>query len=158
MKWWRFLAVCLFLLPLVVGAETITIVPSPTWKDGTAVSAADAAKFTFYFRIWRGTDPKAVPLTSYYFGELRNGATTWTDNVMVRANAYILPPLVPGDNVIVSVSAAFLGSDGVERDSWMTDQPGLAQAWRIPGWVAPPPPPPPKPQPGCNPPVSMTIK
>jgi hypothetical protein len=157
MKWWRFLAVCLFLCPLVVGAETVNWIPSPVWKDNTAVSAADAAKFIFYLRIWRGTDPKTVPASPFYFGETRNGVTTWTDNIMVRANAYVTPALVPGDNVIVSVSAAFT-DNGVERDSWDTQKPGLGMAYRIPGGVVPPPPPPPKPQPSCNPPVSMTIK
>jgi hypothetical protein len=135
----KFLILFLLIAPLTISAETITLVPSPTWQDGTAVSATDAAKFTFYLRIWRGTDPKAVPASPFYFGETRNGETTWGvagDNtyIMTQANKYITPVLVPGDNVIISVSAAF--NDGTqELDSWTTFNPGLAQAYRIPGGV-----------------------
>jgi hypothetical protein len=135
----KFLILFLLIAPLTLSAETITWVPSPTWMDNTPVSEVDAARVTFYLRIWRGTDPKAVPATATYFGETRNGGTTWGvagDNtyIMTQANKYITPALVPGDNVIVSVSAAFTSGPD-EQDSWTTFKPGAAIAYRIPGWI-----------------------
>lgn len=140
---WKFAVALLLIAPLTINAESISWIPSPMWQDNTAVSAADAAEFTFYLRIWRGTDKTAVPATATYFGETRNGVTTWGvagDNtyIMTQANKYITPALVPGDNVIISVSAAF--NDGTqELDSWTTFKPGLTAAYRIPGGAVIPP-------------------
>jgi len=140
MRKWAVLFLALLLFPLTFGyAETISWTPSPVWKDGSTVSAADAAKFTFYLRVWRGTDPKIAPTNETYLGETRNGLTTWgvsgdNTHIMKRANERITPPLVPGDNVIVSVSAAF-NNGTIEQDSWTTDKPGGSIAYRIPGWV-----------------------
>ena len=139
MRFLKVMVLGFLLLPLIVGAETIRWVPAPTWNDNTAVSVADAAKFTFYLRIWRGTNPATVPPTAFFFGETRNGITTWTDNILTKANAYVTPPLVPGDNVIIAVSAALL-DNGVERDSWDTQKPGGSIAYRIPGGVVVPAP------------------
>ena len=83
MKFWKFLALCLLMLPLVVGAETIEWTFSPTWQDGTSVSAADQAKMGVYLRGWKKENPGAVT----YFGETRNGVAVWG---VSGDNAYIM--------------------------------------------------------------------
>ena len=148
------------LLPTLaeLSAEVATWTSPPTWANGVPVSATDAAKYTFYLRIWRGTDPTLVPATTFYLGETRNGGTSWgvlNDNtyIMLQANKTVLPPLVQGDKVIISVSTAFF--DGTtELDSWNTTKPGLAVAYTIP---IPPPPPPPSSS-GCNPPLGLMLR
>jgi len=101
-------------------AEEISWTWAPTWADGTAVSAEDQAKMTAYLRISKVGNSTAKT----YFGETRNGVSTWTDNIMARSNELAVTNAVPGwttlkawDNVNVTLSAAFIGSDGVERDS-----------------------------------------
>ena len=149
------LILVLLLLPLLVGnpfAETVSWTPPMTWSDGATVSASDKATFTYYIRIWRD----GSPATNYYLGETRNGATTWTDNVMVKANA-ANPTLglKAGDVIWVDVSTAYKDpTSGTELDSW-PDRKGAPVKWTIPGAVVPPPP---KPIPGCNPPTGVTIK
>jgi len=119
MKRWRWLIVALVFAPLVVNAETISWTWAPTWADNTAVSAADQAKMTAYLRLWKD----GAPAAKTYFGEARNGVSTWTDNILLRANEFgaSVPgwvPLKAWDNVYVTVSAAFRSpTDNVERDS-----------------------------------------
>jgi hypothetical protein len=133
MKFWKIPVLCFLLVPLVVDAETISWTWAPMWADGTTVSATDQAKMTAYLRIWKAGSPGAKT----YFGEKRNGATSWTDNIMVRANEWAVTNAVPGwvplkawDNVDVTLSAAFRSpTDNVERDS--AESPPYR--WMIPG-------------------------
>jgi len=121
MKRWRWLVVALVFAPLMVNAETISWTWAPTWADNTAVSAADQAKMKAYLRLWKD----GAPAAKTYFGERSNGATSWTDNIMVKANEWAATnsvsgwvPLKAWDNVNVTVSAAFKSAvDNVERDS-----------------------------------------
>ena len=80
MRYWRFLLVGLFLLPLVVGAETIEWSFSPTWQDNSSISAGDQAKMGVHFRGWK----KGNKAATTYFGETRNGLTSWSDNILVK--------------------------------------------------------------------------
>ena len=138
MRKWRGLVLAFLLIPLVVGAETIQWTPNPVYKDGSgSFTAAEMATMTYYLRGW-----KAGSTAVTYFGETRNGGTSWIDNIMVRMNYWAAQGSVPGwvvlkagDNVFVSVSMAFKGADGVETDS--AHSPGYA--YTIPGGVVVPP-------------------
>lgn len=124
----QYLAVGLLLLPLVVGAETITWQAPTTWEDGTTVSATDKATFTYYIRA--GIDPGGT----FYIGEARNGITTWADNILVKMNQMkptTVRTVVAGDNVYVTLSTAFKWADGTEHDSPQSP----TYKWTIPGGV-----------------------
>jgi hypothetical protein len=156
----QMISVGLLLLPLVVGAETISWLLPTTYVDNSAISAADQARITVYLRGWKAGNPGAKT----YFGEARNGLTSWgasNDNtkIMNRMNegaaANSVPGWVvlkPGDNVITTLSAALVGSDGVERDG--PESPPYA--WTI--YKAPVAPLPPVVIPSCNPPTGISIK
>ena len=146
MKPFRLLIIALLLLPLTVGAETVTWTPAVTYTDGSVISIATQSIMTFYLRIRRVNSTVVT-----YFGETRNGVSTWTDNILVRANANgVTPPLVAGDNVIVTLSQSYLASDGIEYDS--AQSPGVT--YMIPKAA---PPPPAKP-PSCAAPTNVTIR
>jgi hypothetical protein len=160
MRLWKFLVLCLVVLPLVVGAETITWTLPTTYTDNTTISAADKARITVYLRGYKSGSPAAKT----YFGETRNGAATWGvagDNtyIMNKMNQWAATNavpgwvnIVPGDNVLVTVSAAITWTDnGVVREF---DGPESAPyAWTI--YKAPPPP---VPTPSCTAPSGITIK
>lgn len=136
MKTWKMLVLCFLFLPLVVGAETISWTLPSVYVDNTAIGADDKARITIYLRGWKA----GSPLAKTYFGETRNGATSWTDNVLVRMNEWgasnAVPgwvPLVAGDNVFITASAALVGADGVERDGPET----APEAWTLPGATVP---------------------
>jgi hypothetical protein len=137
MRKWRVLILALVLIPLAVGAETISWTPNPTYKDGSgSFTSAEMATMTYYLRGW-----KAGSAAKTYFGETRNGGTSWTDNILVKMNEWAVTSgtsgwvvLKPGDNVFVSVSMAFKDSAGVETDSAES----LGYAYTIPGGVVVP--------------------
>jgi hypothetical protein len=124
----------------MVNAETISWTPNPVSANDPAVSftAAEMATMTFYLRGW-----KAGSTVKTYFGETRNGGTSWTDNILVKMNQWgaqnTVPGWVPikaGDNVLVSVSMSFVDAAGNEHDSLQS--PGYA--YTIPGGVVVPAP------------------
>jgi hypothetical protein len=141
MRKWRFLILALVLLPLAVEAETVTWTAPTLWVDGTTVSAADKALYVYYLRTWKASSPTVLT----YFGETRGGVTTWSDNVMVKANQWGASvagwvPYKAGDNVVVAVSTSWEPTDGTPSyDSWNFSKPAGAQmAWTIPGGVVVP--------------------
>jgi hypothetical protein len=139
MRKWRLLILALVLIPLVVGAETISWTPPTKWVDGTDVSAADKALYVYYLRTWKEGFPNIVT----YFGETRNGVTTWTDNILVKANQWgaSVPGWVPykaGDNVFVDASTSWEPVGGPASDSW-PDRKGTPYRWTISGGTIPPP-------------------
>jgi hypothetical protein len=153
------LVLVLLLLPLVVGAETITWTAPTTYTDGSAIDAATKATLGYYLRGYKEGNIAAKT----YFGETRNGVTTWSDNILVRMNAWAVNPEGPvagwvalkaGDNVLVTLSTAMKQPDGSETDG--PESPPYR--WTLPGAAPPPPPPPPKPSPSCNPPTGILIK
>jgi hypothetical protein len=157
MKRWRFLALCLVLLPLVVGAETISWTLPTTYTDGSTISATDKARIAVYLRGWKkGSTAKT------YFGETRGGLETWSDNVMVRMNYWAAQNatpgwvnIVPGDNVLVTVSAAITWQDATGAMKEFDGPESAPYAWTI---YKVPPPIPPIYTPSCNAPSGLTIK
>ena len=140
MRGWRALILALVLIPLAVGAETVSWTPPDKWVDGTTVSVADKALYVYYLRTWKVGSPTVLT----YLGETRNGVTTWTDNILVKANQWGASvtgwvPYKAGDNVFVSVSTSWEPTDGSpSSDSWNTNK-GTPYAWTIPGGVVVPP-------------------
>jgi hypothetical protein len=138
MRKWRGLVLAFLLIPLVVGAETISWTPNSVYKDGSgSFTSAEMATMTFYLRVWKVGSPAKT-----YFGETRNGGTSWTDNILVKANQWGASSAVsgwvalkPGDNILVSVSMAFKDANGTEADSLESS----GYAWTLPGGVVPPP-------------------
>jgi hypothetical protein len=164
-RFWQMISVGLLLLPLVVGAETITWVLPTTYVDNTTISAADRARITVYLRGWKAGNPAAKT----YFGEVRNGGISWNDNILTKMNQWGVSNnvsgwmlLKAGDNVIVTVSSALSYVDnGVTKEGDGPESPPYA--WTLPGAVVVPPPPPPPPPPpvvvpSCNPPTGISIK
>jgi hypothetical protein len=147
----------MLLLPLIVGAETISWTPATTFVDNTVIPQATMSTMKFHLQVWNANNRAGVR----WLGVATNGATSWTDNILLRANERLVPKLVPGDNVFVSVTQAYTGSDGVEHESAESTP---SSVYTIPGAVVvpppppPPPPPTPMPSPACNPPTGITIK
>lgn len=158
MRVWKIMLLCFLFVPLVVDAETISWILPTTNTDGSTISAVDRAKLCVYLRGWKEGNAGAKT----YFGETRNGATSWTDNVMVKMNQWgaqnAVPgwvTLKPGDNVMVTASTCLPYTDntGVNRE---IDGPESAPVRHtIPGAPAPPPW---KPPPSCNAPTGLTIR
>jgi len=145
MKAWKVMVLALLLAPLVVNvprlyAEVISWTLPTEYEDNTVISATDKARITVYLRGWKAGNPSAKT----YFGEKRNGGETWGvagDNVyiMSRMNEWAVTNAVPGwvalkpgDNVLVTLSAAI---------SWPNDTGGTTEydgkesppyAWTIP--------------------------
>jgi len=145
MRYWKFLAVCLFLLPLVVGAETIEWTFAPTWQDNSTVSAENQAKMGVYFRGWKEGNPGAVT----YFGETRLGKTSWTDNILKRMNYWAVENepanpvpgwviLKPGDNVLVTLSSTFPGVDDTGNPKEYESAQTTPIRWTLPGGIVTP--------------------
>jgi hypothetical protein len=112
-RFWQILAVGLLLLPLAINAETISWTPSTTFVDNTAIPQATMSALKFHLQVWNANNRAGVR----WLGMTTNGATSWTDNILLRANERLVPKLVPGDNVFVSVTQAYTGSDGLEYES-----------------------------------------
>jgi hypothetical protein len=149
MKPFRLLIIALLLLPLTVGAETITWTGPTQFTDGTPIPAGTS--LTYYLR--GGKENNAART---YFGETRGNITTWVDNVMVKMNQWATTgsvagwvAIVPGDNVVVTLSAAYVASDGKEYDGPQTPP----YRWTIPKVVVPSPV-----TPSCKPPTGILIK
>jgi hypothetical protein len=92
-------------VPLAFG-ETIRWTNPTTGTDNAgnavALTAEEQGKITNYLRY------RTIGGTWTYFAETRGGKTSWTGSV----------PVADGVAADYSVSAALLGADGVERDSW----------------------------------------
>jgi hypothetical protein len=151
----RFLILFLLIAPLTLNAETITWVAPTTYTDGSAIDAATKAALGYYLRA-----SKEGSTAKTYFGETRNGVVTWTDNILVRVNAWGVTNAVPGwvalkvgDNVLVTLSTTYKDSTGTEIDG--PESPSYR--WTLPGAVIVPPLPP-KPSPSCNAPTGITIR
>ena len=149
MKPFRLLIIALLLLPLTVGAETLTWTGPTQFTDGTPIPAGTS--LTYYLR--GGKENNAART---YFGETRGNITTWVDNVMVKMNQSATTgsvagwvAIVPGDNVVVTLSAAYVASDGKEYDGPQTPP----YRWTIPKVVVPSPV-----TPSCKPPTGILIK
>ena len=149
MKPFRLLIIALLLLPLTVGAETITWTGPTQFTDGTPIPAGTS--LTYYLRGGKENNGART-----YFGETRGNITTWVDNVMVKMNQWATTgsvagwvAIVPGDNVVVTLSAAYVASDGKEYDGPQTPP----YRWTIPKVVVPSPV-----TPSCKPPTGILIK
>lgn len=155
MKAWKILVLMLLLAPLTIGAETITWVLPTTHVDNTPIDAATRATLGVYLRGWKDGNPGA----KIYFGETRNGATSWTDNILVRMNQWgatnnpaAWVPVKSGDKVFITASTSLKYLDnGVTRE--LDGPEGPAYAWVLPGAAVPPPVKPPS----CNAPSGLTI-
>lgn len=118
---------------IVALAESLWWTPATTATDGTSFTSAEMATMTFYVRI---DQPNPRDNTSasgwYYLGETRNGILSFpADNSL----ASLMRSYGFGAKTIkLTVSQAFKGADGVERDS--------AQSAPL-SWVVPVPPAPP---------------
>lgn len=151
-----FLLLCL--TPFTFGiAETITLSLPTTYEDGTAIDNATKAKIGIYFRGWREGNTAAKT----YFGELRNGATSWTDNVMVRMNYWAAQesvlgwvPIKPGDNVLITASAFYAYTDNTGATKQVESKETAPYRWTI----KLPAPPPWQPPPACSAPTGLAIK
>lgn len=135
-RWFQYLAVCLCLLPLVVGAETITWNNPTTNVDGSTISAADRAKIIVYLRGWKD----GIPGAKTYFGETRGGLSSWTDNILVRMNQWAASGnvsgwivLKAGDNVLVTASAAMPYLDNTGATKEMDGPESPPYRWTLPG-------------------------
>lgn len=157
----KFLILFLLIAPLTISAETISWTPPVLFTDGSVIDAATKAKLIYYLRGWK----EGVPAAKTYFGETRGGIATWSDNILVRMNAWGATNAVPGwqtlkagDNVLVTISTANPYTDNTGATKEMDGPESTAYRWTLPGYVAPPPPPPPKPTPSCNAPTGITIR
>jgi hypothetical protein len=129
MKLHRVLLIALVLLPLTVGAETVSWTPNTKWTgtDSTGATVtgtfttAEMATMTYYVRA-----NKYGVLPRVYIGEAK-GVSTWVDNVLVRLNAGGVA-VVAGDNVQITVSQAFKDTGG-EQDS----PESMPVSWVLPG-------------------------
>lgn len=104
---WLILVLCLSVLvvwAIEANSETVSWTNPTTDNTGVALSAADQAALTNYLRYKVGTGAWT------YFGETRDGKTSWTGTL----------PVAAGVAADYTVSAALRGSDGIERDSAMS--------------------------------------
>ena len=157
----KFLILFLLIAPLTISAETITWIAPTTYTDGTTIDTVTKAKLGYYLRGWKEGNAGAKT----YFGETRNGVASWSDNILVRMNAWAAQGAIPGwvplkvgDNVLVTLStaASYIDNTGAVKEK---DGPESASyRWTLPGAAPPPPPPPWKPPPSCNAPTGITIR
>jgi hypothetical protein len=131
-------------------AESLWWTPSTTWKATTGETGtfteSEMGTMTFYVRIDKpnpkdNTGVVGNTATWYYVGERRTGALSWpADNSL----ASLMRSYGFGNQTVrFTVSQAFKGSDGVERDSERSE----SISWVVPV-PAPPTPTPDKPT-GC---------
>ena len=165
----QMISVGLLLLPLVVGAETISwVLPTKQADNVTLIPASELPTIGVYLRAWKAGNPSAKT----YIGETRNGLISWgvqgnNTHILNRMNQWgaSVPGWIPvkaGDNVFITASAFIPWTDnvGVNHESESTESPPYA--WTLPGAVVVPPPPPPPPPPvvvpSCTAPTGITIK
>jgi hypothetical protein len=128
-------AVLFAILSSNVGAlaESLWWTGASQATDGTSFTSAEMARMTYYVRIDK-SNPRDTTGTGgwYYLGESRNGALSFpADNSLASLmRSYGLG----AQTVRFTVSQAFKGADGVERDSAFSDP----LTWVVP--VLPPPP------------------
>ena len=117
---------------VVALAESLYWTPAIKTTDGASFTSAEMATMTYYVRIDK-PNPRDNTSTGgwYYLGETRNGILSYpADNSLASLmRSYGLG----GQTVRFTVSQAFKGTDGVERDS--------AQSTPL-SWIVPVPPPP----------------
>ena len=111
----------------VAFAESLSWTPATTTTDGTSFTSAEMATMTYYIRVDK-PNPRDTAGTGgwYYLGETRNGVLSFpADNSLASLmRSYNLG----GQTVKFTVSQAFKGSDGVERDSAQS----TPLAWLVP--------------------------
>ena len=133
---------------VIALAESLWWTPATKATDGTSFTSAEMATMTFYVRIDK-PNPRDMTGTTgwYYLGETRNGGLSYpADNSLASLmRSYGLG----AQTVRFTVSQAFKGADGVERDS--------AQSTPL-SWIVPVPPPPPPPVIVPNAPTGCLIK
>jgi len=128
-------AVLFAILSSNVGAlaESLWWTGASQTTDGTSFTSAEMARMTYYVRIDK-PNPRDLTGTGgwYYLGETRNGGLSYpADNSLASLmRSYGLG----AQTVRFTVSQAFKGADGVERDSAFSDP----LSWVVP--VLPPPP------------------
>ena len=142
-------AVLFVILGSNVGAlaESLWWTPATTATDGSTFTSSEMATMTFYVRVDKPI-PGQVPVSGwYYLGETRSGGLSYpADNSLASLmRSYGLG----AQTVRFTVSQAFKGADGVERDS--------AQSTPL-SWIVPVPPPPPVPTPTPGKPTGGLIK
>jgi hypothetical protein len=117
-------------------AESLWWNPATKATDGTSFTSAEMATMTFYVRIDKPNPRDNTSTTGwYYLGETRGGGLSYpADNSL----ASLMRSYGFGTQTVrFTVSQAFVGSDGVERDSVKSDP----LSWVVPAIVVPPPPP-----------------
>ena len=129
-------------------AESLWWTPATTATDGSTFTSPEMATMTYYVRIDK-PNPRDLTGASgwYYLGETRSGGLSYpADNSLASLmRSYGLG----AQTVRFTVSQAFKGADGVERDS--------AQSTPL-SWIVPVPPPPPVPTPTPGKPTGCLIK
>ena len=133
---------------VVALAESLWWTPATTATDGTSFTSAEMATMTYYVRIDK-PNPKDLigsPSGWYYLGERVNALSFPADNSL---SSLLRSYGLGAQTVRLTVSQAFKGLDGVERDS--------ALATPV-SWVVPVPPPPPVPTPTPNKPTGCLIR
>lgn len=137
---------------VVALAESLWWTPATTYTSalgpGGTFTNAEMATMTFYVRIDKPNPRDTTGAGGwYYLGESRNGVLSFpSDNSLaslMRSYGF------GAQTVRFTVSQAFKGADGVERDSAKSDP--LA-------WIVPIPPPPPVPTPTPGKPTGCLIK
>ena len=131
-------AVLFAILSSNVGAlaESLWWTGATKATDGTSFTSAEMATMMYYVRIDKPNPRDNTSTTGwYYLGESRNGALSYpADNSL----ASLMRSYGFGTQTVrFTVSQAFVGSDGVERDSVKSDP----LSWVVPAIVVPPPPP-----------------
>lgn len=128
---------------VVALAESLSWTPATTSTFGLyTFTPEEMAAMTFYVRIDK-PNPRDNTSTGgwYYLGETRNGASSYpADNSLaslMRSYGF------GAQTVKFTVSQAFVGADGIERDSAFSDP----LVWTVP--VPPPPPVTPRKPTGC---------
>ena len=131
-------AVLFAILSSNVGAlaESLWWTGATQAADGTSFTSAEMSRMTYYVRIDK-PNPRDTGGTGgwYYLGETRGGGLSYpADNSL----ASLMRSYGFGTQTVrFTVSQAFVGSDGVERDSVKSDP----LSWVVPAVVVPPPPP-----------------
>jgi hypothetical protein len=131
-------AVLFAILSSNVGAlaESLWWTGATQATDGTSFTSAEMSRMTYYVRIDK-PNPRDTGGTGgwYYLGETRGGGLSYpADNSL----ASLMRSYGFGTQTVrFTVSQAFVGSDGVERDSVKSDP----LSWVVPAIVVPPPPP-----------------
>lgn len=114
-------------------AESLWWTPATKTVDGTSFTSAEMATMTYYVRIDK-PNPRDLTGTGgwYYLGETKNGGLSYpADNSLASLmRSYGLG----AQTVRFTVSQAFKGADGVERDSAFSDP----LSWVVPVPPAPP--------------------